>query len=161
MHESAKRLYEAAGRPSGSTELARLMETTPQAVTNWEKRGVSKEAALSAEVLFDCSPRWLLTGFGRSPDGRFLSMPPAPPNLAAALPVILNALAEVPAAHRDELLDRLAMWVRYRSEADRQRLAELLDPVKADVIKAVTPVPSVESPRFQPQQLSTTERSRE
>lgn len=51
-----------------------------------------------------------------------------PPDLPAALPVVLDALRRVSAERQQELLDTLRMCVLYGTEADRARLAELLDP---------------------------------
>lgn len=67
MHETAKRLYEAAlalKKIEGKSNLARYLDESPQTMTNWEKRGVSKAGMIKAEVLLGCSVRWLETGYG-------------------------------------------------------------------------------------------------
>jgi|YelNatPaOPRAMG01_1025707.scaffolds.fasta_scaffold16014_4 hypothetical protein len=46
--------------------------------------------------------------------------------LSAALPVVLDALVALPEKAQVEFLDRLRVWMKYRREADRQLLAELL-----------------------------------
>ncbi len=67
MHETMKRLYEAAKELKGITgqsELARAMNASPQTVKNWESRGVSKQGILDAEKEIGCSAIWLETGNG-------------------------------------------------------------------------------------------------
>lgn len=59
-----RRLYQAAatklGRELGQAELAREMNTSSQAVKNWETRGLSKEAALTAQERFGVDANQLL-----------------------------------------------------------------------------------------------------
>jgi transcriptional regulator with XRE-family HTH domain len=107
---------------------------------------------------FQVHLRWLLSGIGPR-DLESATVTPAPaPALRNALPVVLDAIAACPA--RAEL-ERLLPLLVTGAQPYRDRVAELLDPVAADVAKATTPVASIESPRFQPQQLGTTERPRE
>lgn len=67
MHETAERLYKAAlllKGIKGQSALATALGQTPQTIYNWEKRGVSKEGALTAEALWGVSALWLRGGGG-------------------------------------------------------------------------------------------------
>ena len=59
-HESVIRLLEASGL--SQEETARAMDESPQTITNWKKRGVSKSGALKAAACFGVSANWVLTG---------------------------------------------------------------------------------------------------
>ncbi len=61
MHESFKRLLEASNGLS-QEEIARRIDESPQTLTNWKKRGVSKAGALKAAAEFTCSANWILKG---------------------------------------------------------------------------------------------------
>lgn len=61
MHESMKRLLMAAGTDKKS-KIARDLNVGPSTVTNWTKRGVSKEGALAAAELYKTDANFLLTG---------------------------------------------------------------------------------------------------
>lgn len=72
IHESAKRLYEVAEKllqVTGQTALAKLLNESPQAVNNWESRGVSERGALKAQAVIGCDANWLLTGEGSAHAG--------------------------------------------------------------------------------------------
>ena len=61
MHEQMKRLYEAARvmkRVHGQSELARLLNVSPQTVHNWQARGISKQGILKAQEVIGCSASW-------------------------------------------------------------------------------------------------------
>lgn len=65
MHETMKRLMAEAKRLRGintQTELANLLNESPQRVNNWSRRGVSVDGAVSAEKAFGCSPAFVLNG---------------------------------------------------------------------------------------------------
>jgi hypothetical protein len=74
MHESMSRLLDFARKATATTaepilhfaDLGRRLNASPQVLTNWKKRGISREAAEKAEELFGCSRKWLLTGMGSS-----------------------------------------------------------------------------------------------
>jgi len=59
--ESLERLLEAAGNIS-QEELARVLDESPQTITNWKKRGVSKAGAIKASAAFGISTNWILNG---------------------------------------------------------------------------------------------------
>ena len=59
--ESLERLLEAAGNIS-QEELARALDESPQTITNWKKRGVSKAGAIKASAAFGISTNWILSG---------------------------------------------------------------------------------------------------
>lgn len=72
MNEVTKRLYEAAEKLKdiqGQSALARLLNTSPQTVKNWETRGVSKKGLIDASKIIGCSVIWLETGKGEMTTG--------------------------------------------------------------------------------------------
>jgi hypothetical protein len=67
MHPTSERLYGAALRLksiAGLTKIANLLGESPQAVKNWEARGVSVAGALSAQRLIGCDANWVISGNG-------------------------------------------------------------------------------------------------
>lgn len=71
MHDTAKRLYLAAlvlQKTSGQSNVARLLNTSPQTVKNWETRGVSKNGMIDAERFIGCRSAWIETGDGEMED---------------------------------------------------------------------------------------------
>lgn len=66
MHETMKRLYEAAKAAGveGQSNVASKMTQSPQTLNNWERRGMSKGGMLIAQRVFGCSAVWLETGEG-------------------------------------------------------------------------------------------------
>lgn len=67
MHETMKRLYLAANellKTDGQSNVARLMNQSPQTLKNWESRGISADGMLIAEQSIGCSALWLKTGQG-------------------------------------------------------------------------------------------------
>jgi transcriptional regulator with XRE-family HTH domain len=72
MHPSMARLYEAAKtlrQKEGQSEVARLLNYSPQRLNNWERRGISREGAVEAEKTIGCSANWLLDGTGAMASG--------------------------------------------------------------------------------------------
>lgn len=65
MHDSFKRLLEASNGLS-QEEIARRIDESPQTLTNWKRRGVSRSGALKGAAEFGCSANWILKG---TPDG--------------------------------------------------------------------------------------------
>lgn len=68
MNETAARLYRAASEMRdvrGKSAVARLLNTSPQTMTNWEIRGVSEKGALDAQKIIGCDANWLLDGTGQ------------------------------------------------------------------------------------------------
>lgn len=70
MHETMVRLYQAAkelksidGRGAQS-EIARLLDASPQQIKNWEGRGISNKGMISASKMLGISVYWLETGQG-------------------------------------------------------------------------------------------------
>lgn len=59
-HPSVERLLEASGVTQ--EETAKLIDESPQTITNWKKRGVSKAGALKAAAIFGVSANWILKG---------------------------------------------------------------------------------------------------
>lgn len=66
MHPSMVRLYAAVKSRDvlTQTQLANLLNTSPQAVHNWEKRGLSRNGALQVQGQLGISSTWLLEGRG-------------------------------------------------------------------------------------------------
>jgi phage repressor protein C with HTH and peptisase S24 domain len=67
MHMQMKRLYEAAKvlrGLEGQSEVARALNASPQTISNWEKRGISKSGMLTAQSVLGCDANWLETGEG-------------------------------------------------------------------------------------------------
>lgn len=67
MHESTKRLYEAAERLKGiksPTALALALNTSVQTVHNWEERGISKDGALLVQEKLWISATWIRSAIG-------------------------------------------------------------------------------------------------
>lgn len=129
MHESMKRLYEAAWKTAevtGKSAVAKLLNEAPQTLNNWDDRGLSLGGALKAQAKLGYDANWLLTGEGHGPLGHQAD---ARPGVSDALPVVLDALAAAPA--RKELRDLLGLILDTDSPLYRQRLAELLDPAAA------------------------------
>ena len=60
MHESFERLLEISNGLSQEV-IARRIDESPQTLTNWKKRGVSKAGALKAAAEFGCSANWILS----------------------------------------------------------------------------------------------------
>lgn len=56
------RLYEFANDhgDTSAAQIARRMNVSIQAVVNWEKRGISREGALLAQLAYGCDANWLL-----------------------------------------------------------------------------------------------------
>lgn len=62
-HETMQRVYEATNKTQ--IEIANAIDVTPQNITNWSKRGLSKSAATKIAKTFGLSIDWLLTGQGK------------------------------------------------------------------------------------------------
>lgn len=71
MHKTTERLYLAAKqlkKVTGQSAVARLLNTSPQTVKNWEARGVSKGGMVDAERAIGCRSSWIETGEGDMED---------------------------------------------------------------------------------------------
>lgn len=70
MHESIVRLLNYARKSTANEKkpvldfqgLSERLEVSSARMTNWKTRGISKDGALKAEVVFGCSATWLMTG---------------------------------------------------------------------------------------------------
>ena len=60
-HASLQRLLQAA-KLDGPSALASALNESEQTVTNWGRRGVSKQGAIKAQSLFGCDVDWILKG---------------------------------------------------------------------------------------------------
>ena len=67
-HESMNRLYFAAKQLLGFGEkpsaIAKIINESEQTVSNWQRRGVSKEGALKVQEMTGISANWIRTGKG-------------------------------------------------------------------------------------------------
>lgn len=61
-HETMQRVFEATGMQP--TELAVALNTSPQNITNWSKRGISKPGAALVSQKLGVSATYILTGEG-------------------------------------------------------------------------------------------------
>lgn len=78
MHETMKRLYEAARLLRGAkspTEVAKLLDESQQTVKNWEYRGISKAGLLKAQDFIGCRAEWVRDGKGAMTEGGELVTP--------------------------------------------------------------------------------------
>lgn len=60
MHPSLQRLLKISGL--NQEELAKKIDESPQTVSNWKRRGVSKSGAIKASAEFGVSVNWILQG---------------------------------------------------------------------------------------------------
>lgn len=68
MNQEMKRLYEAASEARGirgQSDLARVLNTSPQTINNWETRGISKQGLLSIQNTLGISASWVQSGHGQ------------------------------------------------------------------------------------------------
>ncbi|HGO6308303.1 TPA: helix-turn-helix domain-containing protein, partial [Neisseria gonorrhoeae] len=70
IHETMVRLYQAAKELKGidgrgaQSEIARLLDASPQQIKNWESRGISSSGIIDVSKIFGVSASWLKTGQG-------------------------------------------------------------------------------------------------
>ncbi|KEQ00388.1 S24 family peptidase [Snodgrassella alvi] len=67
MHESAVRLYEAVAKKYNlhkQSELANILGVVQQSISNWEKRGISKQGLLLIQKKLKINADWLASGVG-------------------------------------------------------------------------------------------------
>ena len=73
MHESMQRLYQAAETlkhiESKPAKLAKFLEVDHGKVTNWQRRGVSRDGALIAKEKIGCNAGWIVFNEGMMRDG--------------------------------------------------------------------------------------------
>ena len=72
MHETMKRLYEAAEQIHGITgqsALASYLNESPQLLNNWERRGMSKNGIFKTAERIGVNAAWLLSGEGAMRSG--------------------------------------------------------------------------------------------
>lgn len=70
-HETGMRLLMAAKalkQADGPSDVARLLNVSPQTVTNWTRRGVSKDGMLLAQRLIGVNATWIESGEGEMVD---------------------------------------------------------------------------------------------
>lgn len=105
MHLSAQRLYEAAlalKGVEGQSNVARLLNISPQNMTAWEARGVSNQGALNAQAVLGCNANWLTTG-----DGEMVGTASA--TITATLPTLrAHATGTVPDLPSSYFVERIA-----------------------------------------------------
>lgn len=129
MHETMKRLYQAAEELkgwSGQSEVARRLNSSPQALNNWERRGMSKGGMLLAQDRIGCSAVWLETGRGAM---RFTHEHTGGPSELLSLWEYLTQAEKTQmieqmrpmAEHNKEVMDALAGSRVYKAYADRRQ----------------------------------------
>lgn len=62
-HPTMQRVFDKIGETS-TTEIAKKINTNPQNVQNWVKRGISKSGAVSISQTYGIDINWILTGQG-------------------------------------------------------------------------------------------------
>lgn len=105
MHDQMKRLYKAAEElkgVSGQSDVARLMNASPQTLNNWEVRGISKAGMIKAQETVGCSATWLETGKGKMRVGLVDNTMPGP-EIRGTVPLI----SWVQAGNFAEAIDQL------------------------------------------------------
>lgn len=73
MHEQMTRLYFAAKalrHVEGQSDVAKLLNESPQTLNNWEARGISKGGMLTAQEVIGCNAVWLRDGTGNMTSGQ-------------------------------------------------------------------------------------------
>lgn len=124
------RLYAASasltGAKIGQSALARLLNTSPQRVKNWEERGISQQGATQAQAELGVNATWLLTGSGQM-------LVNASPNLSVREPMAYGGPASQSVTLDPEILyEALTLLLydetqagAYTPRAQARRLAEL------------------------------------
>ena len=127
MHESAARLYDAArvlANTEGQSNVARLLNLSPQVMKNWESRGVSFEGAISAEKVLGVSPAWIVENAGtmlRAVAGPVARLHTGEErrqwrgnqdSVGEAVDTLSDALEQASSDLRDALAANLAGWAR-------------------------------------------------
>lgn len=67
IHPTMERLYRAASeikKITSPSRVARLLNSSPQTLKNWESRGISQAGANNAQAAIGCNANWLLSGEG-------------------------------------------------------------------------------------------------
>lgn len=111
MHESAKRLLDgareatvqASDRVHDFADISRRLSVSSATMTNWKKRGVSKEGALAAERAFNINAHWVLTGEGNPLNNRQVldrAVSLAPAIMGSQLVTWESLMREMPATFR-------------------------------------------------------------
>lgn len=135
------RLQEAAGSVEppriGHSAIADWLNVSAQRVTNWARRGVSREGALAAQEKSGYSANWILTGVGaqRLPHGTRRAQAPeesAEPSVGRRKGDFVKAVTP----EEQEMLDALLQDLRQLFPSDRREklreIAELAKIRKAD-----------------------------
>lgn len=134
IHTTAQRLYEAARvlkKTVGASNVARLLNESPQTLKNWETRGVSRPGAIKAQAAIGCSATWLLDG-----SGQMQPISPAPPPPTGS---VFEALTD----------DEVEMLNNYRAMMDDDRnelaaeMARRADRIRAHMAKVLPNLPLV------------------
>lgn len=98
MHEQMERLYEAAEKlrdVTGQSAVARLLNVSPQRVSNWEARGVSADSMIDAQQIIGCSAVWVRDGTGPMVIGDPVPVVPRESLLAESLKMTCETAAEL------------------------------------------------------------------
>lgn len=98
MHETAKRLFEAAQSRGidAPSDIARSMNISQQTLKNWEERGVSKDGFLKAQSAFNINANWIETGKGNKATNNGLLNVLNHPDLAENSLKTITTLRRVP-----------------------------------------------------------------
>ena len=100
-----KRLYAAAlalRQESGQSNVARLLNASPQTVKNWESRGISQSGAIKAQAVIGCDAAWITEGAGEMMGPAVAPMVARDVANGVTIPVLANGASMGPGS---ELLD--------------------------------------------------------
>ena len=137
MHESVGRLLQHARDVTRDTrepvhdfaDLAKRLGVSSAVMTNWKRRGVSKEGAIAAELALGCSAQWILTGQGPAlAEAREANAddPTALP-LGGQMLVLDEALRHFTQEEREDLFEYIKMKVRRSKAPHVQDMQERLN----------------------------------
>lgn len=100
IHDTMTRLYEAAKAlrgVEGPSNVARILNESPQMLNNWERRGMSAHGMLRAAAVLGCSAEWLA---GKTPEMTLL--PISARGASTQAPNISSATGHVGSANSSE-----------------------------------------------------------
>jgi hypothetical protein len=128
MHPSAERLYDAAKSltppVTGQSAVARWLNVSPQNMTVWEKRGVSKAGAIKVQQLSGYSATWILEGIGEAKMGE-AAIAPTPPGTDF----------DAPTREELELLDNFRHMLDHDREELSAEIAKRAERARADIAR--------------------------
>ena len=124
MHPTMERLYIASKKlkgVEGHAGLTTLFNESPQLITNWEKRGISKAGLIKAQRIVGCSALWLETGEG--------------PIVFGALPETATEQTKSSPTYSKSIQAMIALMIKLDQE-DQGRLLGRIEVMRDELVKA-------------------------